>query len=154
MPLARYTCFDVLLQDTHVGEVPIPLREVEPVPDDEAIRDLETDVADGNVDLAALRLRQECADLERGGPARPEVAHQVREREPRVDDVLHDEDVAVLERDVEVLEDADDPRRVARSPVAGDGHEVDLAGDRQLAHEVGHEEDRALEDADEQEVAP
>src|SRR5262245_28123291 len=147
-PLARYTCFDVFLQDADVRKVPVALREVEPVTDDEPIWDLEADVTDGNVDLPPRRLRQERADLERGGTPRPEVAHQVRERKPGVDDVLDDEDVAVLERDVEVLENADDARRVTRRSVAGDGHEVDLARNSQLAHQVGHEEDRALEDAD------
>ena len=33
---------------------------------------------------------------------------------------------------------------------ARDGHEVDLTRDGERAHEIGHEEDRALEDADEQ----
>ena len=37
--------------------------------------------------------------------------------------------------------------------VARDGHEVDLARHGQVAHQVGHEEDGALEHADEQQVA-
>src|SRR5262249_56841866 len=41
---------------------------------------------------------------------------------------------------------------VGRGAVAGDRHEVDLAGNRQVTHEVGHEEDRPLENADEQRV--
>ena len=45
------------------------------------------------------------------------------------------------------------PEESRRRAVAGDRHEVDLAGNRQLAHQVGHEEDGALEDADEQQVA-
>src|SRR5207247_359195 len=69
------------------------------------------------------------------------------------DDVLHHEDVAALDVDVEVLEDADDTRGVRGVAVARDRHEVDLAGDRQAAHQVGHEEDRPFQDADEQEVA-
>ena len=62
-------------------------------------------------------------------------------------------DMPVLDRDVEVPEDAHDARGVARGAVARDRHEVDFAGDGQLAHQVGHEEDRALEHADEQQVA-
>ena len=54
---------------------------------------------------------------------------------------------------VEVLEDPHDAARVGRRAVRGHGHEVDLARDRDLAHEVGQEEHRALEDADEQQVA-
>src|SRR5262249_3018123 len=51
------------VEDADVREVPVALGEVEPVADDEPVRDLEARVADGHVDLAPLRLRQECADL-------------------------------------------------------------------------------------------
>ena len=78
---------------------------------------------------------------------------QVREREPGVDDVLDDEHVPPRDVDLEVLEDPHDARRVGRRAVARDRHEVDLAGHGQLAHQVGDEEDRALEDADEQQIA-
>src|SRR4029077_3976666 len=57
-----------------------------------------------------------------------------------------------LDVDVEILENADDAGRVRRVAVARDRHEVDLARDREAAHEVGHEEHGALEDPDEQEV--
>src|SRR5947208_11607712 len=48
----------------HVGQIPVPLAEVEAVPDHELVRDFEARVADTDVDLAARRLRQERADLE------------------------------------------------------------------------------------------
>ena len=130
----------------------MPFRVVEAVADDEAIRDLEADVAHRNLDLAARRLRQEGADLERRGAARGEVPHEVGERQARVDDVLDDEDVAALERRVEVLEDAHDAGGVGGGAVARDRHEVHLAGHPELAHQVGDEEDRAFEDADEEQL--
>src|SRR5215207_6825933 len=68
-----------LVQDAHVREVSVLLIEVQSVADDESVRDLEPDVADGHVDLAALRLRQKRADLERGWLAGLQVAHQVGE---------------------------------------------------------------------------
>ena len=135
------------------GQVAVALGEVEPVADHELVRDLEADVAHGHVDLAPLGLRQQGADLERGRLARLQVAHQVRERQPRVDDVLDDEHVPARDVDVEVLEDPHDARGVGRRAVARDRHEVDLARDDELAHQVGHEEDGALEHADEQQVA-
>src|SRR5690242_11714208 len=82
---------EVLVQYADVGQVPVSLRKVEPVPDDELVRDLEAHVAHGDVDLAPRRLRQEGADLEAGGLPRLQVPHQVREREAGVDDVLDDE---------------------------------------------------------------
>src|SRR5919197_3771303 len=143
----------VWIKHAHVGQIAVPLGEIEPVADHEPVRDLEADVADGNIDLAPAGLGQEGADLEARGLTRLEVAEQVRERQPRVDDVLDDEHVAVLDVDVEVLEDADDARGVGRCAVARDGHEVDLAGHGQVAHQVGHEEDGALQHADQQQVA-
>src|SRR5919198_1948501 len=84
----------VVAENRDKGQVSVALPEIEPVADHEAIRDLEADVADGDVDLAALGLREERADLEARRLARLEVPHQVGEGEPRVDDVLDDEDVA------------------------------------------------------------
>src|SRR3954447_23864655 len=141
---------EVRAQHADVGQVPVALGEVEAVADHELVRDLEADVADGNVDLAPFWLRQQRADLEARRLARLQVPHQVGEGQPRIDDVLDDEDVAPVDVDVEVLEDPDDPGGVRRRAVAGDRHEVDLARHGQRAHEVGHEEDRALEDAYEQ----
>src|SRR5205823_2079421 len=85
--------------------------------------------------------------------ARLQVPDQVGQREARVDDVLDDEHVPAVDVDVEVLEDPHDAGRVGGGAVARDRHEVDLAGHADLAHQVGHEEDGALQHADEQEVA-
>ena len=141
------------LRTRHVRQVPVPLAEIEAVADHEAVRDLEAHVAHGHVDLAPLRLRQKRAHLEARRLARLEIAHQIGERQARVDDVLDDEDVPALDVDVEVLENPHNSRGVGRRAVARDGHEVDLARHRQMAHEVGQEEDGALEDADEEQVA-
>ena len=72
---------------------------------------------------------------------------------PGVDDVLDDQHVAALDRRVEVLEDPHDAAGVGRRAVGRHGHEVDLARDLDVAHEVGQEEDGALEHADQQQVA-
>src|SRR5207302_3767594 len=43
--------------------------------------------------------------------------------------------------------------RVGRGAVARDRHEVELARDREVPHQVGHEEDGPLEHADQEQVA-
>ena len=98
------------MQYAYIGEISVPLGEIEAIPNHELVRDLEADIPHGNVDLTAPGLRQQRTDLELGGLARLQVAHQVRERQPGVDDVLDDEHVAAGDVDVEVLEDAHDPR--------------------------------------------
>ena len=42
----------VLVQYADVGQVPVPLGEIEPVADDELVRDLEAHIAHRNVDFA------------------------------------------------------------------------------------------------------
>src|SRR5579884_1844833 len=125
-----------LVQDADVGQIPVALGEVEAVPDHEAVRDLEARVADRDVDLPALGLGQQRADLEARRPPRLEIAHEIRERQARVDDVLDDESVPALDVDVKILEDPHDARGVGRRAVARDRHEVDLAGHGQVAHQV------------------
>src|SRR5206468_7293762 len=126
---------EIFVQDTHIGQIPVPLGEIEAVADHEAVRDLEAHVADVDLDLAPIRLRQQGADLEAGRRPGLEVPDEVGERQPRVDDVLDHEDVAPFDVDVEVLEDPDDARGVGRGAVARDRHEVDLAGHGDRAHQ-------------------
>src|SRR3954468_2927753 len=89
------------LQRGHERQVAVALGEIQPVADGELVRDLESDVAREHLDLAPLRLGEQRADLQRGRVAGPQVAHQVLQCEPGVDDVLDDEDVASLDRRVE-----------------------------------------------------
>src|ERR1039458_902405 len=86
------------LQDRDERQVAMALGIVEPVADDEAIGDLEADVAGRKVHLAPLGLGQQRAHLERARIARAEVAHQVLQGQARIDDVLDDQHVAVFDR--------------------------------------------------------
>ena len=69
-----------------------------------------------DVDLAALGLGHQGADLEGGRLAGLEVPQQVLQREPGVDDVLDDQHVAPLDGHVEVLEDPHDAGGVGPAP--------------------------------------
>src|SRR5438093_11274026 len=69
------------LEGADVRQVPVLLREIEPVPDHELVRDIEPDVADVQLDLLDALFPQERRDLERGGFAPGEVLQQVLERE-------------------------------------------------------------------------
>src|SRR5690606_29083678 len=79
-----------------------------------------------------------------------EVAPQGGGGQPGVDDVLDEDDAAAGQVDVEVLDDAHDPGRAGRGAVGRHGHEVDLDRQADGPHEVGEEDEGALEDADEQ----
>src|SRR4029079_19233815 len=55
----------MLAEHPDVRQVPVALRKVQSVADHEAVRDFEANPANRHVDLAAGRLGQERADLER-----------------------------------------------------------------------------------------
>ena len=133
-----------------VGQVAVALGDVEAVADDEIGRDGEADVAQVELDPLLALLHQQGAHLEALGLAGEEVAAQVVQREPAVDDVLDHEDVAPVEVGVEVLDDAHDARGLGGAAVGGDGHEVDVDRQRDGAAQVAHEEHGALEHADEE----
>src|SRR5437763_14780952 len=68
-------------QRGHERQVAVALAVVQPVADDEAVGDLEADIAGRQIDLAAGGLRQPRTDLERPRGARAEVAQQVPQRQ-------------------------------------------------------------------------
>ena len=73
-------------------------------------------------------------------------AQHVGEREPGVDDVQHDDDVAAGDVEVEILHD---PHPRPAVPVGGKGEEVELAAARQLPDEVGEKADAPFQQCDE-----
>ena len=123
---------------------------VEAVADDELVLDLESDIFDLDVDLAAAGLAQQA-----GGPQDFRVAGaqdilQVVQREARVDDVFDDNDVAALQRRVEVFEQPHFAGAFRGGAVARDRDEVERhrAG-RHRAGQVGEKDEGALEDGHE-----
>ena len=97
-----------------VGKCAPALVEPEAVAGEELVRNGEADVAERElVDEPAVRTIEERHRREaRRAPEAERPAEEV-ERQPRVDDVLDDEDVPVLERRVDVLEQ---PHRRRRWP--------------------------------------
>ena len=65
---------------------------------------------------------------------------------------LHHQHILALDAMVQVLENAHNARGLCGGAVAGNGHEVDAAGDFDAAKDVGKHRDGALEDADEQQL--
>src|SRR5581483_9394254 len=78
-----------------IGQIPVPLVDVEAVAHDEHRRDAEAHVAEVGVDLLEPLLHQQRADLEAGRVAGGQVLAEVGQGEPGVDDVLHDQHVPV-----------------------------------------------------------
>ena len=139
-----------------VGQVAIPLLEVEAVPGIELVRDDEADVADRKVvDEAAVRPVEERHDGERRRAPQRERLDEEVERQAGVEDVLDDDDMPFLDLDVQVLEQPDGGVPTGRAAgVSGQLDELEVMEDRQRARQVGEEDDAGLERRDEQRLEP
>jgi len=139
-----------------IGQVPVALADVEAEADEELVRDGEANVPDGEIlDEPPVRAVEQGHHGERRRAAERQGLAEVIQGEARVDDVLDDQDVAVGELLVEVLQEPD-PRVAARvgvGAVAGELDEVERVGDRDRPGEVGDEDDARLERRDEQRLA-
>ena len=85
--------------------------------------------------------------------ARLEDLLQVVQRQAGIDDVLDDDHVAAFDAGIEVLREADFAGRRGRGAVTRAGHEVDADLAVHRANQVAEEQERALEDADEMQLA-
>jgi hypothetical protein len=140
-----------------VGQVAVPLVQVEAVADEELVGDGEANVPHRQVlDEPAIRPVEQGGGRERGGRAERERLAQVVERQARVDDVLDDDDVAPGDLAVEVLEqpDAGVAALVCSRGVARELEEVEAVRNPQRAREVGDEDEARLQRRDQQRLAP
>src|SRR5918996_462415 len=103
-------------------EVPVDLVEVKAVAEHELVGAVEPPIPDVDRGDPSDRLVQQGADLQRRRVASPQRREKVRQGQPRVDDVLDDDDVAPADVPIEVLHDPD--HAGAAFPVRGDRHEV------------------------------
>ena len=127
------------------------VAEVEAVADEELVRHREAGVAHREVvDEAPIGTVEQRDRRQRRRAAERERLADVVERQPGVDDVLDEQDVAILDAQVEILQQPDArfrPRLLTR--VAREGDEVELVRDRYRAAEVGDEDDARLQRGDE-----
>ncbi len=130
-----------------------PEAGVEAISDDPFIADAETDVIDGDVDLGPLRLVQERAGADRRGPVRLQHADEIAERVPRVDDVFDDQHVAILDVAADVHDQSHGAAGDAAVFVTRHGDEFDSPRHVQAAGQIREEDEGALQDADEDDLA-
>src|SRR5207253_6841656 len=110
------------------------------------------DVVQVDLHLPAFDLVEQRADAETLRVTGLQVPRQVGDGPSRVDDVLDEDDVPVLDRDREVRRDLHHARGGGGRAVAGHRDEVGREGGVDRADEVREEDDGALQDADEQGV--
>src|ERR1700686_2581428 len=101
-------------ENAHVLEIAIALRIVQPISDDELIRNLKSDVIRLDVFLdAPLRLVEQRRDLQRIRLALLQNAEQVSESEPRIQNVFDHDDVEALDAGIQGFVEAHSARGLA-----------------------------------------
>ena len=95
-------------------------------------------------------LRSRAATSSEAGLRAREVLQQVVEREAGVHDVLDQQHVAALEVVIEVLEDPHHAGGLRGGAVGRHRHEVELERQADVAGQVRHDHERALQHADQQ----
>ena len=137
---ARFACpsHAGLSEDVQVWQVPVPLVQVEPVPDEELVRDREADVPDREVvDQSAVGPIEERRRGERARLAEAERADEEVERQSCVHNVLDHEHLAVGDPRLQVLEQLD----AAAAAVGRELEEVQLVRDLERAREIGQKDE-------------
>jgi hypothetical protein len=106
----------------------VTLVEVESVADEVLVRNDEAHVANRQVvHETPVRPVEQSDDRERGRSPHRQQLPEVVERQAGVDDVFDDQDVALLDGPVQVLQEANPLVAAGRSaPVAGELDEIDL----------------------------
>src|SRR5882757_10922099 len=110
-------------KDTDVGKIPEALGVVHAVADDEMVRNGEAHVLRLDGFETAVRLVEQRGYAKRAWLVLHEHALEEGEGEASVEDVLHQDDVAPLDRMVEVLDELDRSAGARASAVAGDSDE-------------------------------
>lgn len=140
----------LLRQDADVGQIAVVFREIETVTDDEFVGDLKTYIFDTDRLDAPVRFVQEGRDFESLRMALLQQSGEVVQGHAAVDDVFHDENVLPLDVHVQIACQLHLAGSGFGRAVAGDGHELDTdVGALQSTREVGHEDERSLEDGNE-----
>jgi hypothetical protein len=138
-----------------VGQVPVPLVEVEAVSDEELVGNREADVAQREVvDEPPVGPVEERGRGQRPRRPEPEGLEQPVQRQAGVDHVLDEQHVLSVDRGVEVLQQPDAPAAARLgAAVACELDEVEPMGDRDGAREIGDEDEARLQQPDEERVA-
>ncbi len=151
---ARLCVFDAgFFEGADEGEIAVAAFVIEAVAYDEFITYFEADVICGDVFGAGAALAEEDADFDAGGVAFLEEAFfDGGEGASGVEDVVEKEDVAAFDFGELIAVENDGAAGFGAAVVGGDGDGIEVKGELDAAHEIGCEDDPAVEDGDDGEL--
>src|SRR5215212_2988118 len=143
---------DVGGEGGHGCQIPVTTVVVEPVANDELVRNVETDVGHIHGAPDRLRLAERGHDFEAGGASGKQVADQIGEGQARVDDVLNDQHVHTGDVGAQILENPYHARGLGTGAVRRYGHPVHPAVAGQGPGQVRHHHHGTIQHTDQQQV--
>ena len=120
---------------------------VEAVADHEPIVNREADVLDGDIHLPARGLAEQTRRAKRLGVPGPEDVLQVGQCQARIHDVFDDDDIAAVERGVEILEHPDLAGARPGLRIARNRHEIERHRAVHVPDQVGEKHEGALQNS-------
>ena len=142
------------LENADVRQIAVLFRVIQTVADDEGVRHGEADVLRLHIGAAARGLIEQRCDADGARLAVLEIFREIAERDAGVENVFDDDDITVFNVLAEILVDLHRARGGGAVAVGRNGHKVHAAVDRHFAEQVRHENEAALQNADEQRLFP
>ncbi len=140
-------------EDADEGEVAVALSVVEAVADDELVGDDKANVVGGDRLDAAFGFVEEDADFDFAGLEFAEAGQDAGEGLAGVKDVVDEKNVAARDVQAEFLGE-NEFAGFGAGAVAGDADEVQAEWEGEAAEKIGEENNGAVEEGDDDEVAP
>ena len=138
---AKGLLFDQCVDVTQAASL---LIVVETITNDEVVGDTQCCILHVKRHGELARLEQQCADTDTVGLILLQFLHHVLHGAARIDDILHDNDVASLDISGQAYNFLDDARRFRRL-IRLEANERDLARNSDAAHQVRGKDKRAIE---------
>jgi hypothetical protein len=132
-------------KDTDVRKITEPLGVVHAIADDKMIRDAEAHVLCLDRFETPIGLVEKRGHAQRARTVLHEHAFKKREREPGVEYVFDQDDVASLDRMIEILDELDGSAGTRALAVTGDSNEIKRTLNTDGASEIGEKDSSAFE---------
>src|SRR5437016_10543416 len=128
------------MQDADERQVAVALGEIQSISDDEELRNGKAYIVGADFFNAARSLFQQHAGFDSTWLQLPHFAQHAMQRSARVEDVVHEEDVAATDVQAELLRE-DQLAGLGAEPVAGDADEIEAERQGEAADQIGEEKD-------------
>jgi len=143
---------DVRVQHANERQIAVAFGKIQSITHNEEVRNFEADIVGFYFLHAAGGLIQQDADFDSARFEGAEFGQHAMQGFARIQNVIHQEDIASANPQAQFL-GKDESAGFSPSAIAGDTHEIETQGKREITEQVGEEHDRAGEERDDNQFA-